>query len=226
MNLLLPFFIGIASLLVDSELALAKEQTIEEITVVGSPIRASQQSAIEAKRNALNILEVISADAIGRFPDQNLAESLSRVPGLAVERDQGQARYLNFRGAPQRYTPIAFDGIDVPGAENGRIPRFDSFPSTITSRVIAHKAITPDMPGGAVAGLIDIQTFNPLDKEGSHFSVEAGIGEQDLGGGAYRGGRNRGNWVRGCWERGCRVRDCWVRGYWVKGCGVRGCWVV
>tara|TARA_S200000501_G_scaffold329583_1_gene330276 strand:+ start:216 stop:2759 length:2544 start_codon:yes stop_codon:yes gene_type:complete len=183
MNLLLPFFIGIASLLVDSELALAKEQTIEEITVVGSPIRASQQSAIEAKRNASNILEVISADAIGRFPDQNLAESLSRVPGLAVERDQGQARYLNFRGAPQRYTPIAFDGIDVPGAENGRIPRFDSFPSTITSRVIAHKAITPDMPGGAVAGLIDIQTFNPLDKEGSHFSVEAGIGEQDLGGG-------------------------------------------
>jgi len=153
------------------------------ITVTASPIRDSQAAAISLKREADNVLDVISADTIGRFPDQNLADSLGRLPGIAIERDQGQARFINFRGAPFRWTAIAFDGIDVLGAENGRIPRFDSFPSVITSAVEAHKAITPDMPGEAVSGFVNIRTFNPFDREGLSVSVEAGAGEQELGGG-------------------------------------------
>ena len=125
---------------------------IEEVLVSANPIRDSQQAALDAKRYADNVVDVVAADTIGRFPDQNLADSLARLPGIAVERDQGQARYLNMRGAPFRWTGIAFDGIDVPGAENGRIPRFDSLPATITSRVNANKAVLPSMPGESVAG--------------------------------------------------------------------------
>lgn len=154
---------------------------MEEVKVVAKPIQASQTAAIEAKRLAENVVDVISADTIGRFPDQNLADSLGRVPGLAIERDQGQARFINFRGAPFRYTAIAFDGIDVLGAENGRIPRFDSFPSVITSSVRVNKAITPDMPGEAVAGFIDVGTFDPFEIEGFRASLEGGIGNQELG---------------------------------------------
>ena len=161
----------------------ARQQTV---VVTGTPIRDSQQAAIEAKRDANNVLDVISADTIGRFPDQNLADSLGRLPGLAIERDQGQARYINFRGAPFRYTKIAFDGIDVPGAENGRIPRFDAFPSVITSAVEANKATTPDMPGDSIAGLINVRTFNPFDRDGLSMSAEAGYGEQELGGGPVK----------------------------------------
>lgn len=162
--------------------AIAQDGAASDVVVVtGSPIRASQTAAIEAKRNADNVVDIISADAIGRFPDQNLADSLNRLPGLAVERDQGQARYINFRGAPRRYTAIAFDGVDFPGAENGRIPRLDSFPSVIVSAVEANKAITPDMPGEAVAGFIDLRTFDAFDKEGFGFSLEGGLGEQQLG---------------------------------------------
>src|SRR5690606_2308934 len=142
------------------------QQVIEEVIAVASPIRDSQAAAIDAKRNADNTVDVISADTIGRFPDQNLADSLGRLPGLAIERDQGQARYINFRGAPCRYTKIAIDGIDVPGAENGRTPRFDSFPSAITSRIEANKAIMPNMPGEAVAGYINIGTFDPFSQDG------------------------------------------------------------
>ena len=156
---------------------------LEEVLVSGSPIRDSQQAALDTKRNADNTVDVIAADTIGRFPDQNLADSLGRVPGLAIERDQGQARYINFRGAPFRYTSIAFDGIDVPGAENGRIPRFDSFPSVITSSIEANKAILPSMPGESVAGYININTFSPFSKEGFGISADVGTGEQDLGGG-------------------------------------------
>jgi len=159
----------------------SENERIEEIIVSATPIRDSQVAALERKKNASNIADIISADMVGRFPDQNLADSLGRVPGLAIERDQGQARFINFRGAPFRFTSIAFDGIDVPGAENGRIPRFDSFPSAITSSIEVNKAITPDMPGEAVAGFINIETFKPFDREGLAFSLEAGWGEQELG---------------------------------------------
>ena len=153
------------------------------IRVTATPIRDSQAAAIEFKRESDNVLDVISADTIGRFPDQNLADSLGRLPGLAIERDQGQARFINFRGAPFRWTAIAFDGVDVLGAENGRIPRFDSFPSVITAAVEANKAITPDMPGEAVSGFINIRTFSPFDREGFTLSGEAGYGWHDLVGG-------------------------------------------
>lgn len=158
-------------------------QEIEEIVALASPIKDSQTAAIEAKRVASNVMEVIAADTIGRFPDQNLADSLGRVPGLAIERDQGQARYINFRGMPFRYTAIGFDGIDVPGAENGRIPRFDSFPSVITRRIEVNKAVLPSMTGEAVAGYVNIETFNPFDREGFSADLDVGMGEQQLGGG-------------------------------------------
>ena len=156
-------------------------EQIEEIIVTAKPIRDSQESAIRSKRLAVNVMDVVAADTIGRMPDQNLADSLGRVPGLAIERDQGQARFINFRGAPFRYTAIAFDGIDIPGAQNGRIPRFDSFPSVITSRIAVNKAITPDMPGEAVAGFVNIETFTPFQYEGFRLSAEAGHGNQELG---------------------------------------------
>lgn len=167
---------------------------IEEVTVVASPILDAQEAALNAKRVSDNVVDVVSADTIGRFPDQNIADSLARLPGVAVERDQGQARYLNLRGAPFRYTGIAFDGIDVPGAENGRIPRFDSFPATITSRIDANKAVLPSMPGESVAGYIDIQTFKPFDVAGLSLALDVGMGEQDLGGGDVERTSVRASW--------------------------------
>jgi len=161
----------------------SEQQSIEEVVVSVSPILDSQKAALQAKKTANNLVDIIAADTIGRFPDQNLADSLGRVPGVAIERDQGQARYINFRGAPFKYSPIAIDGIVIPGAENGRVARFDSFPSVITSRLIANKAITPDMPGDAVAGFINIETHDPFKIEGFSFNADLGLGKQDLGNG-------------------------------------------
>lgn len=174
--------------------ALAQQSDVDEIVVVASPIRDSQLAAIEAKRNSRNMVDIVAADTIGRFPDQNLADSLGRLPGLAIERDQGQARYINLRGAPFRYTSIAFDDLNVPGAESGRVPRFDSFPSVITSRVEANKAIVPSMPGESIAGYINIHTFSPFDQEGLAFSGDIGRGEQQLGGGDVDRVSLRGSW--------------------------------
>ncbi|MEM6908972.1 MAG: TonB-dependent receptor [Pseudomonadota bacterium] len=182
--------VGVAGFVCAPVLAQESDQSAQEqaeqgnqIVVTATPIADSLDAALEVKRDALNVLDVISSDTIGRFPDQNLADALNRLPGVSVERDQGQARFVNFRGAPFRFTAIAFDGVDIPGAENGRIPRFDSFPATIVSAVEANKAITPDMPGEAVSGFINMRTFDPFARSGLHVSVEGGLGVQELGNG-------------------------------------------
>jgi len=179
----LPLVAAVSAVSLACNAAAQQSSVIEETVVFGTSIAQSEASAILAKRDALNVVDAISADTIGRFPDQNLADSLARVPGIAIERDQGQARYVNLRGAPFRYTAIAFDGIDVPGAENGRIPRFDSFPAVITRQLKVNKAIMANMPGEAVSGFIDIETHSPFDQEGLGAAVDFGLGEQDLGGG-------------------------------------------
>ncbi|HLT63386.1 MAG TPA: TonB-dependent receptor [Pseudohongiella sp.] len=182
--------------LISASPVLAQENSsdIIEVVTVASPIRDSQKAAIDAKRNADNYMDIVSADTIGRFPDQNLADSLGRMPGLAIERDQGQARYINFRGAPFRYTSLAIDGLSIPGAENGRVPRFDAFPAVITRRIEANKAITPAMPAEAVSGYINIESFNPFDEEGFSVSTDIGTGEQALGNGDVSRYSSRFSW--------------------------------
>lgn len=175
--------IALISVPVSSPTAFAQddaEARQETVRVVASPIRDSQAAAIETKREADNIIDVIAADTIGRFPDQTLAQSLTRVPGLAVESDQGEARFVNFRGGRFRYTTISFDGIDVLGADNGRIPRFDSIPAVITSSVEATKAVTAATPGAPVLGHINVNTYSPFDTEGFGMSLSAAAGQRTL----------------------------------------------
>ncbi|MBK2942442.1 TonB-dependent receptor, partial [Klebsiella pneumoniae] len=83
----------------------------EEIVVDGTrPIAESEAAALRIQREADNLVSVLSADSVGRLPDQNIAQAVGRLPGLAVERDQGQARYISIRGAPNYWTTLSFDG--------------------------------------------------------------------------------------------------------------------
>ena len=72
--------------------------------VIFAPLRDSQTAALREQRQADNLVNVIASDTVGRFPDQNSAAALSRLPAVAVQRDQGQERYIQVRGAPNRWT--------------------------------------------------------------------------------------------------------------------------
>ncbi|GGK13984.1 TonB-dependent receptor [Luteimonas terricola] len=159
--------------------------TLDSVVVVGTmmPIAESEYAALQAQRASNALVSVVAADSIGRFPDQNIAASISRLPGMAVERDQGQERYVNLRGAPARWTTIAFDGINVISPD-GRTARLDTVPSSIASQVVARKAVTAAMPGETLAGNIDIITRSPFDYEGLKVGGDVGIGYNDLGGGS------------------------------------------
>ena len=164
--------------------AFAQEPAVQVETVVVNgtrPIAESEAAALFVQKNSDSLVAVAASDAVGRLPDQNIAQAAGRLPGLAVERDQGQARYISLRGAPNYWTTLSFDGINVVSPE-GRDARFDTIPSAIASQIVVSKAVTPDMPGETVSGNVNIITRSALDYEGFHFSGKAGAGTATLGG--------------------------------------------
>lgn len=153
----------------------------ETIVVSGSrPIAESEAAALAVQRNADSLVTVAAADSVGRLPDQNIAQAASRLPGVAVERDQGQARYISLRGAPNYWTTLSFDGINVVSPE-GRDARFDSIPSTIASLIVVSKAVTPDMPGETVSGNVNVITRSAFDYKGFRATGKLGYGIAELG---------------------------------------------
>lgn len=162
----------------------APAQEVETVVVRGArPIAKSERAALLVQRASPSLVSVVSADAIGQFPDQNIAFAVGRLPGVGIERDQGQARYVNLRGAPNTWTTISFDGINVVSPE-GRSSRFDNIPSILASQVIVTKAITPDMSGDTVAGNVNIRTRSAFDYPGFKANVKVSGGIMALGGGA------------------------------------------
>lgn len=123
-------------------------QSVEGEIVVSAarPIAESEAAALQLQRSSTSLVSVVAADSIGRFPDQNIAAALSRLPGIAVQRDQGQERFVSLRGARTSWTTISFDGINVISPA-GRTTRFDTIPSSIASAVVVRKAVTADMAG-------------------------------------------------------------------------------
>jgi TonB-dependent receptor len=158
----------------------------QEITVTGArPIAESEASALAIQRASNSLVSVAASDSVGRLPDQNIAQAAGRLPGVAVERDQGQARYISLRGAPKNWTTLSFDGINVVSPE-GRDARFDSIPSAIASQIIVSKAVTPEMPGETVAGNVNVITRSAFDYKGPHFAGKVGGGLAELGNSYYQ----------------------------------------
>ena len=155
---------------------------VETVVVTGTrPIAESEAAALFVQRNSDSLVAVVASDSVGRMPDQNMAQAASRLPGLAIERDQGQARYISLRGAPNYWTTLSFDGINIVSPE-GRDSRFDTIPSAIASQIVVSKAVTPDMPGETVSGNVNVITRSALDYDGFRFFGKAGTGTATLGG--------------------------------------------
>lgn len=154
---------------------------IDEVVVVGRrPIAESEAAALRTQRNSDALVSVAASDSVGRLPDQNIAQAAGRLPGVAVQRDQGQARYISLRGAPISWTTLSINGISIVSPE-GRDTRYDSLPSAIASQIVVQKAVTADMTGETVAGNVDIRTRSAFDYPGFHGAGKIGGGESDLG---------------------------------------------
>jgi TonB-dependent receptor len=175
----------------------AAEEAEEAEIVVSGSILSAQEDSIELKRIAVNLTDVAASDAVGRFPDQNAAAALSRLPAVAVQRDQGQERYIQVRGAPNRWTSVSIDGIPMVGVDEGgdtRAFRFDSIPAVLLSQMVINKSLTSDLQADAVVATIDLRTYSPMERKGLHVSGDLGYGYMGLGGGEQRQGSLRLSW--------------------------------
>lgn len=172
-------------------------QAVDDIVVTASPIVGSQRAALNQQRNADNLINVIAADTVGQFPDQNSAAALARLPAVAVQRDQGQERYLQVRGGPNRWTSVSVDGVNIIGVDEGGVSRafrFDAVPAVILSALEVNKSLTPDLPGEAILARVNLRTFSPFERSGFHAYGDVGYGQMDLGEGPQEQAALRGSW--------------------------------
>ena len=151
---------------------------IDNILVIGQV--AGQAGALNQQRNADSLRNIVSADAIGQFPDQNVAEALQRVPGLSIARDQGEGRFVIIRGIDPALSSTTINGLRVPGPEaDSRQVNLDVIASDLLERLEIVKAITPDMDGDSVGGNVALKSATAFDR-GNSLSLRSEGSYNDL----------------------------------------------
>ena len=153
-------------------------------TVEVRATRDANAMALNQQRASTNYINVVSADLLGQFPDNNIAESTQRIPGISIERDQGEGRYVTVRGAPKEFTTVSIDGVQLanPDAESRGV-ELDTIPADVIAALEVTKAMIPDMDADAIAGNINIRTQSALDRDGLTLRASVARGEFSLGSG-------------------------------------------
>lgn len=148
---------------------------LEEIVVTGQAAR--QESALDVQQLSDQIVSVVHADAIGQLPDDNAAEALQRIPGLSVERDQGEGRYVRVRGISPDLNAVTINGSLVPAPESDvRAVALDVLPVGQIRSIEVSKTLTPSQDANAIGGSIEVKTISAFDHKGRFHAIEAGMG--------------------------------------------------
>ncbi|MEP7187419.1 MAG: TonB-dependent receptor [Rhodanobacter sp.] len=131
--------------------------------VVVTGIRGSIQSALKAKQSSDDIIEAISAEDIGKLPDASIAESLSRLPGLATQRLDGRANVISIRGLSPDFAGTTLNGREQATIGENRGVEYDQYPSELISSVAVYKTPDASLIGQGLSGTVDLHTIRPLD---------------------------------------------------------------
>jgi TonB-dependent receptor len=145
---------------------------LDEVVVTG--FRGSLNTALAAKRAETSSVDVISAEDVGKFPDSNLAESMQRVPGVALSRgDGGEGKNISVRGLGPTFTRVRINGMeaasqtgssDIYGAgNNGRTFDFNVFPTELFSQLAVRKTASADVEEGSLGATVDLKAPRPFD---------------------------------------------------------------
>ncbi len=166
--------------------AAAPESEPAEIVVTG--FRQSLEAALNLKRNSVGAVDAIVAEDIAKFPDQNLAESLQRIPGISIQRDAGEGRAITVRGLGAQFTRVRVNGLETiatstDGAASNRDRAFDFnvFASELFSSIVVHKTAEASLDEGSLGAVVDLNTGNPLaGKAGLHGALSVVGSYNDL----------------------------------------------
>ncbi|WP_240006834.1 TonB-dependent receptor [Pseudaquidulcibacter saccharophilus] len=134
----------------------------DDTVVVVTGIRKGIQDAISAKKRSVQIAESVFAEDIGKLPDNSIAESIARLPGIAAQRTNGRAQSLSLRGLGPDYTVTTLNGREQVSTNDNRSVEFDQYPSELINAVLVYKTANASMVNQGIAGTADLQTVRPL----------------------------------------------------------------
>ena len=168
-----------------SESTLKVEKDVEVIQVT-STYKGSLVEAINVKRHSANVVDVISAEDVGKFPDANLAESLQRITGVQITRDRGEGKNVSIRGLPSDFTKVTLNGRSIASGtarpETNTVPRsfdFTTLSSDFVSALVVNKSSTADLVDGGLSGNVDVQTPRAFRIGEEKFSGSVNITNED-----------------------------------------------
>ena len=150
--------------------------------MVVTGIRKSIQDSIGVKKNSSSIVEVVSAEDIGKLPDSSIAESIARLPGIAAQRTNGRAQTLSIRGLGPDFTVTTFNGREQASTNDNRTVEFDQYPSELVTQVKVYKTPDAGMAYQGIAGTTDIATVHPLAYSDSELAVGLQARDERAGG--------------------------------------------
>lgn len=151
------------------------ESTALAANVVVTGQRASLAKAIAAQDKADNIVSIVSSDDIGGLPDKNAAEALARLPGVSVQRDQGEGRYITVRGMGPDLNTTTINGALLPSPESGRrAVALDVLPAGLIRSLEVSKTLTPDQDANSLGATVEVKSLSAFDLPGKLLSATAG----------------------------------------------------
>ncbi|HEY0198765.1 MAG TPA: TonB-dependent receptor [Rhodanobacter sp.] len=143
-----------------------KVVNLNAVSVTGQ--LAAIQRAQSIKQDAVNVVDSISAEETGKFPDPNVADALQRVPGVSVNRSGGESSQIAIRGFGPEFVAVTVNDRQMATASGSRAFNFDVLPSEIISLAQVNKTSSADIPEVDIGGVVNIQTARPLDFHGFH----------------------------------------------------------
>jgi TonB-dependent receptor len=195
---LLVTFIGLADQIlavevasgasVSQDVSMQVEAFFGTVTVTGDPILTGQALALSEQKNAPNVVNVVSSEQIQAFPDTNAAEATQRVPGLFIQRDQGEGRYVLIRGTAASLNRTQIDGEVVPAPEGDvRQVALDVVPSDLLETMVVSKALTPDQDADAIGGIVNLEFKDAPAEQVLNVNLGGYHGDQRDGSGVQAG---------------------------------------
>lgn len=153
------------------------QDVVEEVEVTG--VRASELNAREEERSKNIFSSVISQDDAGKFADQNVAESLQRLPGITLQKTEGEGQFVSVRGLGPGFVNVSMNGNELASSSSDtRAFALDAVPSDLLSSIEVFKSLTPDMDLNSIGGTVNVKTVNAFDRKKDTLRVTGQLSEQ------------------------------------------------
>lgn len=176
---LLPVFVAMAATGTLTAHGQSSENTVEEEIVI-TGVRAAELNAREAERNKQIFSSVISQDDAGDFADQNVAEALQRLPGITLQKSEGEGRFVSVRGLGPGFVTVQQNGSELASAgADDRSFALDSIPADLLGSIEVFKSLTPDMDLNSIGGAVNVKTVNAFDRKRDSLRVSVQGSYQD-----------------------------------------------